>query len=285
MQLIVFSKLFRDKSISGLIELAHAHGFEGFDLCVRPGYPVEPDNAPQRLPEVTRLMRAEGLAIPMVTGNFDLLTPDHPTALPLLEAMDRADVRLLKLGYFRFDPATMDYWAEVERIRVAFAGWEALGRRYGVRICYHTHSQRMMGLNCASLMHLIQGFDPQAVGAYVDPGHMAVEGEEFSVGVAMVRRYLSIVSLKDVLMTRAESGGHGAKAIRWVPAGEGVVDWSAVFGELARIGFSGPLTIHCEFEVPAAAFDETFTREVRFFRHMRDAARIAWPLALSEERP
>ncbi len=186
--------------------------------------------------------------------------------------MDRAQVRLLKLGYFRFDPATMDYWAEVDRIRTAFGRWEELGRRYNVRICYHTHSQRMMGLNCASLMHLLEGFDPQAIGAYIDPGHMAVEGEEFAVGVAMVRRYLSIVSLKDVWVGRTAQGDHGAKAIRWVPAGEGVVDWSAVFAELVQVRFAGPLTIHCEFEVAPHAFDETFAREVGFFRRMRDAA-------------
>jgi sugar phosphate isomerase/epimerase len=95
---------------------------------------------------------------------------------------------------------------------------------------------------------------------------MAVEGEEFAVGVAMVLRYLSIVSIKDVLLTRAEKDGHGAKAVKWVPAGQGVVDWSVVFPELKRVGYAGPLSIHCEFEVEPAQFADTFAREVRFFK-------------------
>ena len=92
----------------------------------------------------------------MVTANFDLLTADHPLAEPLLAAMDSADVRLLKLGYFRFDPATMDYWEQVDSVRQAFADWEKLTRAYNVKICYHTHSHYCMGLNAAALMHLLR---------------------------------------------------------------------------------------------------------------------------------
>ena len=72
------------------------------------------------LPQAQAQMKQAGLQIGMVTGNFDLLTADHPLAEPLLAAMDSADVRLLKLGYFRFEPQTMDYWEQVENVRRAF---------------------------------------------------------------------------------------------------------------------------------------------------------------------
>jgi sugar phosphate isomerase/epimerase len=185
--------------------------------------------------------------------------------------MDKADVRLIKLGYFSFDPATMDYWAEVERIRGLFAGWEKLAREYGVKVCYHTHSHRCMGLNCGMLAHLLQGFDPQYLGAYIDPGHMNIEGEEFAVGAAIARPWLSIVALKDSLAFRVETeAGHGRKGAHWLPAGRGTVDWTAVFDELARIGYQGPLTVHCEFEVAPEAFAATFRDEVAFYRRQRD---------------
>jgi sugar phosphate isomerase/epimerase len=272
MQLIVFSKFFKDKSIAELIELAREYGFEGYDLCVRPGYPVNPDNAAEALPGAVRAMEAAGLSIPMVTGNFDLLTPDHPTAEPLLAAMDKAGVRLLKLGYFSFDPHKQGYWSEVDRIRRAFEGWQTLAQRHTIKVCYHTHSHRCMGLNCSSLAHLLIGFDPQYIGAYIDPGHMTVEGEEFAVGAAIVNHYLSIVALKDVLLERQPVNGHGKAAARWVPAGEGMVDWTAVFAELRRLKFAGPLSVHCEFEAPAEAFMALVRREFAFFKHMRNSA-------------
>jgi len=272
MEVIVFSKMLKDKSPDELAKLAAEFGFEGYDLCVRPGYPVNPDNAARALPELVRTMSRAGLAIPMVTGNFDLLSPDHPTAEPILAAMDKADVRLIKLGYFLFDPIKQDYWQEVDRVRRLFEGWQALGRRYHVRVCYHTHSWRCMGLNCAALAHLIYGFDPQFIGAYIDPGHMVVEGEEFAMGASMVRSRLSIVALKDVSVTRQAKNNHGACAVQWVPAGEGLVDWTAVFDELVRIEYQGPLSVHCEFHVPPEAFLDTMRRDVQFFKAQLAAA-------------
>jgi len=270
MQLIVFSKMFRDKSVPELIELAHENGFEGYDLCVRPGYPVNPDNAHEELVAVVAAMKQEGLSIPMVTGNFDLLMPDHPTAEPILSAMDQANVRLIKLGYFRINPREQDYWRLIDEIRQALNGWQKLGEKYNVKICYHTHSGDFMGLNCAALMHMIEGFDPRYIGAYIDPGHMAVNGEPFALGVAMVKEYLSIVSVKDVLTVREAKDGHGAAQRKWVLAGEGMVDWSDVFSELRWVGFDGPVSIHCEFEVPPEQWLDAFAREVAFFKEQRD---------------
>lgn len=266
MKTIVFSKLFQERSPAELVELAHSLGIEGYDLTVRSGHPVNPDNAEGELPRVAALMRQNGLDIPMITGEGDLLEPAHPTALPILRGMDRADVRLLKLGYFRFRPGQDVYAEQVERVRRAFAQWQSLAREYGVKICYHTHSGGYMGANCASLLHLLSGFDPECLGAYVDPAHMVISGEGFAFGLAMVRQYLSIVAVKDVLLTRTEKNGHGSVKTSWVPAGQGMVDWTAVFDCLGAARYEGPVSIHCEFEVPAGEFMETVGREAAFFR-------------------
>lgn len=271
MQLIVFSKLLKEKSVPELIELAQEHGYDGYDLAVRPGHPVNPDNAATALPEAHKQMQAEGVRIGMITANFDLLTADHPFARPLLAAMDAADVRLLKLGYFKFDPKTMDYWQQVDAARRAFNAWQELARSHNVKICYHTHSGYCLGLNAAGLMHLLREFDPACLGAYLDPGHFAVNGEPFDFGLAMTADYLSVLSLKDVRIDRLEKNGHGAAKARWVPAGQGLVDWSAVFSELKRVGFDGPLSVHCEYEVPAHQWFSTFEQEMAFFHRMRSA--------------
>lgn len=266
MKLIIFSKSFKDRSVEELIKNALDLGVEGYDLCVRPGYPINPDNAAEKLPETVSLLNREGLSIPMITGNVDLLTPDHPTAEPILAAMDKAGTRLLKLGYFLFDPQKQEYWPEVDKIRKAFEGWQKLAQRYNVKVCYHTHCNRCMGLNCSALMHLLKGFDPRYLGAYIDPTHLVIEGEEFAFGLAMVKDYLSIVALKDVLLVREEIAGHGKKVLQVVTAGNGMVDWTAVFSELKRINYAGPLSIHCEFHVSDAEFAVVVRREVAFFK-------------------
>lgn len=265
MPLIVFSKLLKDYSIPALIELAHSHGFSGYDLCVRPGYPVSPENAAEALPAAVGQMAASGLAVPLVTGPTNLTDPRQPESENLLGALAAAGVPRLKLGYFRYDPAR-PYWEQVDAARRDLENWEVLGRIYGVQICYHTHSGNHLGLNGAALMHLLQGRDPTYIGAYLDPAHFVVNGEPFPMAMAMAARYLSILSVKDVLVERAQIGDHGGKQVRWVPAGQGMVDWQAVSGALRAAGFAGPASIHCEFEVPAEKWAETFAQEIGFFK-------------------
>jgi sugar phosphate isomerase/epimerase len=267
MRMIMFSKMLKGKSVPELAELAKQWGLDGFDLCVRPEYPVTPDNAGDKLPEAVAFFRQQGLDIPMVTGNFDLLGPDHPTAAPLLRAMDRADVRLLKLGYFRFDPATMDYQEELAKTRATLRAWAPLAKQYGVKICYHTHSNKCMGLNAAALAHLFADLDPALFGAYLDPGHLRVEGEDFAVALAMVKPWLSIIAVKDVFIEREESNGHGKGVNRWVTAGKGMVDWTYVFACLKKINFQGPVSVHCEFKAEPDQFLELARKEIAFFRN------------------
>lgn len=265
-KLILFSKMLKERDVPGLIALAGELGVDGYDLCVRPGYPINPDNAASKLVEAVKAFREAGLDIPMVTANFDFLFPDHPAAEPLLSAMNQADVRLIKLGYYSFDPARQDYWIEVDRIRQGLTGWQKMGQRHNIRICYHTHCQRCMGLNAGTLAHLLRGFDPHYIGAYLDPCHLAVEGEEFAYAVAILKPYFSIIALKDVMIHRTPVNGHGSKTIQMVPAGEGLVDWTTVFSDLVRAQFAGPLSVHCEFKVPANRFLDSARREVMFFR-------------------
>lgn len=271
MKMVTFSKLYKEKSIDELVEWALQNKLDGYDMCIREGFPVNPENVAEALPAAAETMRAAGLDIPMVTGEGDLLQPDHVTAEPTVAAMAEAGVPLLKLGYFRFNPAEMDYWEEVDKARKALDGWQDLAEKYGVTIMYHTHSNRCLGLNCSCLMHLLKGFDPQYIGAYIDTGHMAVEGEEFAVGLAMVREYLAAVAFKDAMLWRKGENGHGMPERYFGPAGSGIVNWTQVISELKRVGFDGPISVHCEFKAPEGKLEEVAAQEYDFFRSRLDA--------------
>ena len=54
MKLVMFSKMLKEKSVEELAELAQELGIDGYDLAVRTGYPVNPDNAATALPEAAR---------------------------------------------------------------------------------------------------------------------------------------------------------------------------------------------------------------------------------------
>jgi sugar phosphate isomerase/epimerase len=260
MQIIHFTKIFSDADAAELIRRAQITGAEGYDLVVRPGYAVGPDNV-EELPAFVKTLRDANLSVPMITAPGDFLSPRDELAPRYLKAMAAAEVPLIKLGYFKFDP-NRDYWEAVDEARREFAGWEKLAREYGVTVCYHTHSGPCMGQNASSLAHLIHGFDPQYIGGYLDPGHLRMCGEPFTFAAAVIADQLKIVALKDFL----------TPSRKLVPAGEGHVNWKEVFEVLATRHFNGPLTVHTEMELPEGeAALPVVAKEILYFKNLRDS--------------
>lgn len=268
MKLILFSKMLKDRTIDELADLAVDLGIDGYDLAVRPGYAVNPDNVAQALPAAAATLRDRGLDIPLITANTDLVDPGADGVDTLLEAMAVAGVPRVKLGYYKID-LSVDYWDAVETCRAKLQAWGEKARSHGVQVVYHTHSNRCMGLNAGMLGHLLQELDPAGVGAYLDTGHLTGEGEEFAVALAIQKKHLSVVSLKDFLLERERSNGHGRKKRHVVEAGQGMTDFTAAFECLHGIGYTGPASIHCEFEVDDAGFAAAVERETAFFLSLR----------------
>lgn len=268
MKLILFSKMLKDRSIDELADLAAVLGIDGYDLAVRPGHPVNPDNVAEALPRAAATLRARGFDIPMITANTDLVDAAATGVDTLLAAMAAAEVPRVKLGYYKIDLAT-DYWVAVDECRAKLAAWGEKAKSHGVQVVYHTHSNRCMGLNAGMLAHLLRGLDPSGVGAYLDTGHLTGEGEEFAVALAMQKEHLAAVSLKDFMLRREAHNGHGRKASNVVEAGQGMTDFTAAFECLHGIGYTGPASIHCEFEVDTAGFEAAVEREAAFFVDLR----------------
>jgi sugar phosphate isomerase/epimerase len=130
-----------------------------------------------------------------------------------------------------------------------------------------------MGLNAAALMHLLRDLDPAAIGAYLDAGHLVVNGEPFAFALAMVKPYLAMVGLKDYKPILQPSGDEQKLQWECVPAGQGGVAWGEVFRLLAKDGFAGPCSVHAEFSAPpGASFVKMVQAEVAYLKRKRDTA-------------
>ena len=63
---IMFTKHLEGYDIPQIIDALKRSGVEGADLCVRPGYPVNPENAGAQLPAAAKRFADEGLSLSLI---------------------------------------------------------------------------------------------------------------------------------------------------------------------------------------------------------------------------
>lgn len=265
MKIIYFSKYDKDLSVEELGRKVKEMGFDGIDLTIRPGHPVNPENVDEALPKAQKAWNSQGTEATLITTSSNFLNPDAPEVRSLYASCSKAGIRFVKLGYWEYQQ-NQDYWEGVDKIRKAFEGFERLSREYEVKTCYHTHSGSFYGSNCAGLMHLIKGFDPAYMGAYIDTGHLILDGEEYGIGLAMVKDYLSIVALKDAVYIKDEKDAELIDREEFVPFGKGLVPWKRFFTLLLDTGYDGPLSIHGEYEVEKQVRDKWVKEDLQFIQ-------------------
>ena len=265
MQFIMFTKHLEGLDIPGIIEALRSAGVEGADLCVRPGYPVTPENAPQELPRAAQAFADAGLSIPLITTPGRYTDPEEETVEPLLAACAEAGVRYVKLGYWLLEGR--DYWTYVDEVRRDLEGFARLARKAGVTVVFHTHSGPYMGLNASAVMHLVRDLDPEEVGVFLDAGHLALMGEPARMALSIVGGHLRVMAFKDLAHQRVVREGQTTWTLRTVRLGEGLVDWQAWLEGLQEMNFAGPVSFHSEYvgEPVETVIDLTRT-DVRYIR-------------------
>ena len=241
MRYVYFTKSLQALDIPKTLAFLKEIGVDGADLAVRPGYAINPDNALAELPRAVKAFRDEGLVIGLVTAPVTLTDPASAAARTLFEACARAGIVMLKIGYFAYQG---HFDAELTAARRRLAGFARLAERTKVRACYHTHSGNMLGANGAALRLLLHDLDPHHVGAFMDTGHVAINGGPMPLELDMVRSWLSLLAIKDMAWEHTK---HGWQA-RVVPAGQGIVRWDEVAHGLKECHFNGTVSLHGEYD-------------------------------------
>ena len=246
-KIVLFTKFLETLPPRELGEYMRGVGYDGLDLAVRHGYPINPRNVGAALPEAVRLWATMGLSCELITTETDLTDSSSADAAAIYEAAAEAGVPLVKTGFFNYY-AGDDYWRKVADARRALEGFVRLGQRTGVKTVYQNHSGNCLGSNCAGLMHLMQGFDPAWMGAHVDGGHMALDGEDVEMGLAMCEGYLTVIGAKDgrhVPDRRPDAPAPYGPA--FVFLGQGATHWRRLLKAAKRSGFDGPISVGTEY--------------------------------------
>jgi sugar phosphate isomerase/epimerase len=226
---------------------------------------VLPDRAAEDLPRALETIRAQGLTVPMITTG--LTSAADPAAGPTLSTAGRLGVPFYKPGYWRY-PDGVSIEARISEVRRDATGLVALAKDHGVAAGFHNHSGNYVGEAVWDTRAIIGDLDPRWAGYYFDPCHATVEGGEagWNIALRMALARIKMVAIKDFYW---EKRG-GKWRMQMCPLGEGMVEWPKVFALLSEARFTGPVSLHLEYE--AADEVAAIARDFAFLRKQVDSA-------------
>jgi sugar phosphate isomerase/epimerase len=239
-------------------------GVSGPDLTVRPGGLVPPERAAEELPKAVAAFRQQSLAVPMITTA--VLSAQDPVSRGVLQVAAQAGIRYYKPGYFRYDDLAR-YDHTIASTREALRELAALGAKLDLRAGMHNHAGDSVGCSLWDSWETLQGVDANRVGFYFDPAQATIEGGKtgWNLNFRRIAPRLFMVAIKDFVWERGPQGWR----TRWVPLGEGIVNWAAFFPLLKATPFAGPISLHIEYDPGGSTLTERYDRAL-------EAARRDW---------
>jgi sugar phosphate isomerase/epimerase len=267
MRLMFFSKHLGELPVAEAGQTIKDLGFEGVDLTVRPGGHVLPENARAQLVDAVHILSDLGLSVPLVTTG--ITAADDPYTADIFEQAAKAKVPSLKLGYWHY-PGLGTIHEAIHSAARALDGIEELAQQTGVRAVIHNHSGPYVSALVPIVWELIKDRDPAAIGAYVDPGHMVVEGGMggWKIGMDLLGARIAVAAFKDYLWnTEPDETGKPQLVRVATPLQQGMVPWPEVVSMLRQIGFDGWISVHREYgEQSAAAVQAEVPQDMAYLR-------------------
>jgi L-ribulose-5-phosphate 3-epimerase len=234
----------------------------GPDLTVRRGGLVAPENVTAELPKAVAAFRDQGLTVPMITTA--ILSANDPQTRPILSAAAKLGIGYYKLGYYPYKD--LSHWKEtMDATHRELIGLAALNGELNIRAGIHNHAGDSVGCAMWDGWEVLQGVDPGRVGLYFDPAQAHIEGGKtgWNLGFRRASPRLFMLAIKDFVWEKSEKGWR----TRWVPLGEGMVQWPAVFELLRSTPYPGPMSLHIEYDPGGSGKTERYDRSLAAADH------------------
>jgi sugar phosphate isomerase/epimerase len=236
-------------------------GFDGCDLSVEPGGHVLPEHAQADLVRAVLAITDVGLDVPLFTTS--ITSPADPNIRLILGIGNFLGVPLFRPGVWKYN-GTSEIEARLAQAQGEIAGLASLGRSAAMAMGLRNVAGDNVGSAIWDTNLIIRGLDPQSVGYDFDPGSATAAGgvDGWWVALRLALPRLKMVTLNDFNWTKDTGGAWKATPC---PLGEGMVDWSRFFATLARVKFTGPLSLEMGYrpakELEAIHHDLEFVRK------------------------
>lgn len=251
----VFSKPWPEKNLEQLGEFLSGMGFDGVEYPVRGGYSVSPDNV-EDLPKAKNVLAGFGVNIDSIAG---------PTDERTIAACGEAGVPIIRIC----GPGLGDgFRATIDKMKKEFEALIPLLCKHGVAIGVQNHYGSIIG-NGATLLHLLEDFDPRHVCAVWDPGHSSLVGQKPEYELSMILSHLRMVNLKNPYKFRSNSPAAPVAEwdFHWTAGCQGMAPWPEVARLLKECGWSGPVCLTAEYS-DGECVDRLIAKDIVFAKSL-----------------
>lgn len=240
-------------------EILRGMGVDGCDLTVMPGGHVEPAQSAVDLMRAIEAITGVGLDVPVISTNYTNLA--DPTIRNVVAIAGEMGVPLFRSGQWKY-PAAGDIEPRLAAVQRDMSGLAAIARAVNMAVAIPNGAGDTVGSAVWDANMLIRGFDPRTVGYDFDIGNAVANtgaGSQTALRLALPR--IKMVTARDFVWKK-EGGAWKAAPC---PLGEGMVDWPKFFAALARVRFTGPVSLpldyHPDDELAAVGRDVQFLRK------------------------
>ena len=261
----VYSQILHQVQYDELGMLLRDTGVDGVNLTVFPGGHINPANAGLDMFRSVEAITGVGLDVPIISTAYRNLT--DPTIRNVLGVCSEMGVPLFRSGTWRYWNAA-DPQAALGEVQRDVAALASIARAAKMTVVIQNLTGDAVGASVWDMNLILRSLDPQSAAWDFDIGNATAEGAggSWKVAFRLAAQRLRAVSVRDFSWTK----DGGSWKLTPCPLGEGMVDWPAFFSTLAQAHFTGPLTIHMDYQPPSVP--AALKRDVEFVRKQLSTA-------------
>jgi sugar phosphate isomerase/epimerase len=218
-------------------------GVDGCDLTVMPGGHVPPAQSAVDLMRAVEAVTGVGLDVPVITTAYTSLA--DPTLRNVAAIAGEMGIPVFRTGTWKYGPGEPE--ARLAEVQRDIAGLASMARAVNMALAIRNVAGDYVGASVWDTHMLIRGLDPRSVGFAYDVGDAVAEGGAGSwlTALRLVLPRLKMVVARDFVWGKDASGAWKRTPC---PLGEGMVDWGKLFESLARVRFTGPISLPVDYE-------------------------------------